>query len=318
MNEKAQMGKFVEIGGALLAVAVVTVTANAMVGRLQPAVVATVGMTHAQQEKLEHSATASLLGQFRSSMSDFLWLKADKVLHKGVELRGMTEAEKEGGHTEATSAPGEKEKGYQEHQGETTVVLAKRDDWRGHLGDIEREIQPYQDMEHHEHKDPKETLPLFRLMTAANPQFIPGYTVGAMLIGQDRSKTEEAVNFLREGVANNPNSIELQNAVGYMMTARQKKYNEAFPYLMRAIELGAAKDPKIMTEDEQEARQEAYRWALLNRREAGDGDATRRIAEACIALYPQDVVCKRYLLELKYSKAAPAPQNSPATPHAAH
>jgi tetratricopeptide (TPR) repeat protein len=298
MSGKGTAGTLAEIGGAILAIAGVSLIANAMVGRLQPQIEAAVGMNRAQQEKLEQSAAASLLGQFRSSISDFLWLKADKYLHNGIELRGLTPQEKESGHADsAISAPGEKEKGYEEHEEETTVIPSRRNDWRGHLGDIERKIQPYQDMENHEHKDPKEALPLFRLMTAANPRFIPGYTSGAMLIAQDRAKVEEAVNFLREGAANNPESIEIHNAIGYMMTSRQHKYKEAFPYLLRALELAAAKDPTLLTEDELENHQEAFRWAVLNRREAGEPAAARRLAEACLAAYPDDVVCRRYMRE---------------------
>src|SRR5688500_7510109 len=45
----------------------------------------------------ETNASASLLGQFRSSASAWLWLRTDLYLHNGVEMRPMTEWEKKSG-----------------------------------------------------------------------------------------------------------------------------------------------------------------------------------------------------------------------------
>ena len=45
----------------------------------------------------EQAAGASLLGQFRSSASSSLYQRTDLYLHGGVELRPMTEGEKQAG-----------------------------------------------------------------------------------------------------------------------------------------------------------------------------------------------------------------------------
>ena len=264
--------------------------------RVEPTIVnAPSGMTSAQQERLDKAASASLFGQFRSSMADFLWLKADKYLHSGVDLRGLTPLEREARNADrVTSARGEG--GNRVHRGdETTVVPSSERDWRGFYGNIEREVQPYKNMEGHSHRDPKEALPLFRLMTWSNPHFIPGYVTGAAMIARDHSKFREAAAFLLEGERNNPDSIEIGNALGMIYTSRLHEYASARPFLRKAIEVGAARDRQTFSEDEDEAYENAYRWTVLNLRESGDLVAARQAAVAGLKLFPQDVVCRDFL-----------------------
>ncbi len=257
------------------------------------------GLTRAQHTRLEEVASASLFGQFRSNMADFLYLKVDKYLHNGVELRALTPYEEEVEHADKVGvAESDIREGFKQHgHDETTVVPSKQSDWRGILGDLEREVQPYQDMSAHTHRDPKEALPLFRLMTWSNPNFIPGYTLGAMMIARDRSKVDDAIAFLKEGEANNPQALEIKTELGHFLTGRKRDFEAAVPYLREAIAIGKQRDPKTMTEDEAEAFQNAYRWLVLNRREAGQPAEARAAAEECVARYPNDVVCRHYLAE---------------------
>ncbi len=255
----------------------------------------TSGMSQAQQEKIEKIASASLFGQFRSSMSDFLWLKVDKYVHNGVDLRATTPEEKAAATADAVGAA--HDDGNREHKAgeETTVVPSRASDWRGKFGDVERAIQPYQDMAHHEHHDPKEALPLFRLMTLSNPHFIPGYTVGAAMIARDKTKLNEAQAFLNEGLKNNPQSIEIEDALGSLLTQKRRDYAAAMPHLQHAITLGMARDFKTLTDDESEAFQNSFRWTVLNRREAGDQRTALKVAKAGLSYFPNDPVCRHYL-----------------------
>src|SRR5579862_5427951 len=45
----------------------------------------------------ENSSTASLVGQFRTTASSWLWLRADLYLHNGVEMRPESESERRRG-----------------------------------------------------------------------------------------------------------------------------------------------------------------------------------------------------------------------------
>lgn len=287
------------LGVVLLAVALAGSGFLAL--RIEPQVSVSDTLSAGAQEKIEKSASASLFGQFRSSMADFLWLKVDKYTHSGVDLRGLTEKEKQkSGPDKVASGDGGKESGNREHRGdETTVVPSEGKDWRGFYGNLEREVQPYQNMENHTHRDPKEALPLFRLMTWSNPHFIPGYTVGAAMIARDHSKQEDAIAFLKEGMTNNPESIEIASDLGGFLTSKKRDFTQALPYLHRAVLSGQKRDKNTLSEDELDAYEAAFRWIVLNRREAGDPAAAHMAAEAGLKLFPTDVVCKQYLISEK-------------------
>jgi hypothetical protein len=254
------------------------------------------GMNAAQQERLDKAASASLFGQFRSSMADFLWLKVDKYLHNGVDLRGLTPLEREAKTADKVTSSDKGQEGNREHHGdETTVVPSAARDWRGPYGDIERAVQPYKNMEGHTHRDPKEALPLFRLMTWSNPHFVTGYVTGASMIARDSTRYQDAIDFLLEGERNNPESLEIETALGMMYTAKLHQYATGVPFLTRAIALGAARDRQTFTEDEAESYEGAYRWLVLNRREANDPAAAHAAAVEGKRLFPDDVVCRDYL-----------------------
>jgi len=278
-----------------LALAAVAVGNGAIDRAARPAVGdAPAGLTAAQQTKLEKVAAASLFGQFRSSMADFLYLKVDKYLHKGVDLRGLTPQEQKAADADAVrTKDSDVAQGFQQHEEETTVVPSAARDWRGVVGDLERATQPSGDMGNHEHADPKEALPLFRLMTWSNPHFIPGYTVGAGLMS--RSEPEEALAFLREGEKNNPESVEIQFALGEMFMARRKQPASAEPHLRRALELSRARDLATMTEDEQEAYEGTYRFLVILLRDAGRHPEAAAIARECLAVFPENTTARNYL-----------------------
>lgn len=278
--------------GAVGAVLVMAVNAQ-LAHRVGPVLESTAGLTRGEQERIDHAASASLLGQFRSSMADFLWLKTDKYLHGGVDLRGKTEQEQK--KAQADEVLSAEKDGHRQHDGsETTVIPSARNDWRGRIGAIERQVTPYQDMGAHKHREAKEALPLFRLMVVSNPKFVSAYVTGASLLAGEK-RLDEALAFLREGEKNNPESIEIASALGYHLTAHKRDFNGAVTYLNRALVLSQARDSSTLTEDEREAWREAVRWTVLNRREAGDKENAVKIAKAGLVWFPNDVVCRNYL-----------------------
>ncbi|MBC8138219.1 MAG: hypothetical protein H8F28_20255, partial [Fibrella sp.] len=101
--------------------------------------------------------------------------------------------------------------------------------------------------------------------------------------------------YLEEGAKNNPQSIEIQSTLGGMLTAKLHRYDEALPRLIKAIDLAEARDPDTLSEDEGEAWQFAYRWAVLGRRDANDPKAARDFARAGLKRFPDDPICKNYL-----------------------
>jgi tetratricopeptide (TPR) repeat protein len=297
-------------GGLLLrggACALLLFPANWLAAKLEPETRAPVGMDAGQRAALEHSASASLLGQFRTSTSDFLWMKVEEYTHGGVTLRAMTNDEKKKLAPQVTSTEGV-QTGNKSHDGtEITVVPAAENDWRGVFGNIERATQPYEDMQNHHHKEPKEALPLFRLMTISNPKFIQGYVTGAFALAT-QNRLADAKAFLAEGAKNNPESGELPSAIGAMIASREArdagekisadakntKFIEAIPYLQHAIDLFAVQDPEKMTEDEKEAQIVAHRLLVIVYRDLGNHPKARRWALEALKLNPGDATASGY------------------------
>ena len=281
--------------------------ARVLGGAVAPQLKAPAGLTQHQQEELEESAVASLFGEFRTTMADFLWLEADRYLHGGVTTRGMLASEQKDSSVGKVTGTQE----IDHHTNETTVVPSKASDWRSMLGDIERETQPYQDMEHHREKDPKETLPLFRAMTLANPHFVQGYVQGAARMVALPGKQQEAIDFLQEGARNNPESIDVQTTLCEQYFYYLKKPLEAEPYGQRALALARARDKASLSEDEREAFVHAYRWLILIYRNTGDDlarqgqrqkahqvfAAGRALSQECLTHFADDPTAHRYLRE---------------------
>ena len=292
-----------------LAIGTLCITGLVLAGKLgqsvQPQLKAPVGLTLHQQEALEESAVASLFGEFRASVADFLWLESDRYLHFGVGTRGRLDSEKENKKVGAVKGKA----AHDNHHDETTIVPNAEADWRGGLGNLERQTQPYMDLSHHEERDAKETLPLFRLMTWTNPHFVQGYVHGAMQMARVNAKLPEALAFLLEGERNNPDSLSIQATLCELYFVRLVKLEEALAHGNKALLLYSQKDRKTLSRDEDEDANNAFRWLVLIYRDLGDarrkaGDTSgaqqlyaqgRRLANACLQYYPEDPTAITFL-----------------------
>ena len=238
------------------------------------------------QERLEHVASASLLGELRGSVADYLWMKADRLVHNGVEMRALTSSElRSKARWRASQAQGQETPVARHEEGETTVVPNREADHRGLLGDLEREITPYMDMRHHRHRDPGETAALFRLMTWTNPHFIEAWVVGANVLAENLKRPREAIQFLREGAEKNPESLEIQVEVGRYLLYRYHDGPAAERYFRRAILLGAAR--RHLPEDEEEAWENAHRWLFIQYHSEGRHREAQEVARTAMRRFPQ-------------------------------
>src|SRR5262245_17926662 len=98
----------------------------------------------------EKNAASSVLGQFRTSATSWLWLRTDLYLHTGVEMRTLTDDEVAAGRHGVGSSDAELAAALNEGR-IVTVVPPKERDFRGIFGDIERATQSYKPMEGHTH-----------------------------------------------------------------------------------------------------------------------------------------------------------------------
>lgn len=286
----------------------VAITAMAVSGAAVSGVESYVGFKAQQTASAEESASASLLGQFRTNTSAWLWLRTDLYLHNGVEMRQMTAAERLSNLPASTAAPGEE---LHDESAATTVVPPKERDFRGILGDIERSVSAYSPMSGHVHNTPRDAVPLFRLMTWIDPGFIQGWTVGSMAIAQDRNPaaTELAFQFLREGLAANPTNVQILADLGRMSIMRKQDVPGAVPFLERAVaESGRS---KAMAQPEQEALLMAYRLLSLCHRDLKGPEASAKTARMGLTYFRDDNVLLRLAQGVDPRKAStpvPAPQ----------
>jgi hypothetical protein len=235
----------------------------------------------------ETNASASLLGQFRTSMSAWLWLRVDLYLHNGTEMRPLLESERRKGVTVEDAADDGNEKLHEEN--EVTAVPPKERDFRGVFGDIEREVASYRDMHHHKHNEPQQALPLFRLMTWLDPQFIQGWTTGAMVMARTRNHygTDQAIAFLKEGWAANPDDLALPGAIGYTIASRHGNLKDAIGYLDAARQLGIKRVDQL-SELELNDLLSTYRWLGWCYRDSGDVRHAKEVALEGLQLFPDD------------------------------
>lgn len=242
-------------------------------------------------EAHESHASASMLGQFRTSAAASIYLRADLYLHNGVEMRPLSSEEiKRGRHGVGGS---KEEQALHNDGGIVTVVPAKKDDFRGILGDLERAGSTYMQMENHTHNDPKLSLPLFRLMTWVDSKFIPGWTMGAAIMIRDRTEesTSKAITFLENGLKDNPENIEILVQLGYTLAVCRKDVFGGLTKFVQARDAALGKTRLSLAESE--ALQECYHWLIIGNKEVNNPFAARRYAEEGRHMFPDDELLKR-------------------------
>lgn len=170
----------------------------------------------AGREARNRSALAEMLGGFRTSASDLMYIRTERYMHGGVAFRhGAEGAEPDG---EEHDVEHEHDHGHEPGvacamEGAETAIPRKEKDFRGWVGDLYREVKPWRDpAEPHVHTDGKELLPWFRIMTLSDPHHVQGYLAGAFWL--QKEDPEAALQFVEEGVRNNPDAFALRVSRG--------------------------------------------------------------------------------------------------------
>jgi hypothetical protein len=243
----------------------------------------------------EKAAGASLLGQFKTSSAANLYARADLYLHGGVELRPMSRGETNQGVRNAQVAGNQAQQLGSEADMVTSIPSPERD-WRGFIGDMDRATGAYKDMHGHTHNDPGVTFPLFRLMTWIDPHFITGWTTGSMMLTETRTRedAQKSIDFLKQGLAANPESIDILTRIGVLHAQQMGEVREGLRYFNRALKV--IHEGKIGPED-QDAEIETYRWLCICYDNLGDRETLKRIADEGIEKFPDDQVILRIQIQ---------------------
>lgn len=163
-------------------------------------------------EKVNYLTAQDILRQaftdFRIAVSNFLWIRVDQYLHLYAvreELEGKPVGEKREPKHEEGEEP------------------------EAHLDRLTpREQQIRRQME-------SEIMPLVRIVTWLDPNFVLAYQVGAWTLGDRLKKPEEAEKFLLEGIRHNPQRSELYSELGFNYFFYMKDYPKAAVAFTRAL-----------------------------------------------------------------------------------
>ena len=257
-------------------------------------------------EAQDTHAAASLLGQFRTSISAFLYLRADLYVHGGVEMRPLTKEEEKRGRTGASQAGDEAEK-LDGDAAIVTVIPAEKDDFRGIFGDVERAVASYKDMAEHHHQSPAQALPLFRLMTWIDPQFIEAWTSAGHIILWENKKDSAtlAIKFLQRGLDENPQSIDLLSEMAYCHMrdlsnpdAPTERYSQALPFLLQAKKVGL-ENIKTLSDPEVSSLKDNFRKLCICYRELHQYEFMRDTAQEGLTRFGQDASLRIALTEAR-------------------
>ncbi|MBX3179394.1 MAG: hypothetical protein KF886_18715 [Candidatus Hydrogenedentes bacterium] len=206
------------------------------------------------------SIALSLMGQLQMSIADLMWLKSMEYLHRGSLQRMPTRGEEELGFMKRDSSNTAVGLGHTEG---VNLVLDRERDWRGLIGEIERNIACYS--EEHIHDDPVELIPWYQMAVKLNPKLERLYTMGAFFLSDFAREPAEAREMLVAGLQANPNSFEVKAALGRLL----------FEYADRLEELEDEHHaPGEYEPYMPESREEAFAMAVELLREAVD-DALR-------------------------------------------
>jgi tetratricopeptide (TPR) repeat protein len=215
----------------------------------------------------------AVLGEFRAILADIYWIKLDEYFHGGIPhrlehligvshdegdsaLEAMLEAMEEG--TLGDKGVHSEHKHEHEHGQEFNSVtnikeligtkLAKMKDESGKLYLVSRRDKLYLLPGN---KDSilnsaaggmadAELIPLIKIITVFDPRFINAWETGAWYLIRRMDMPEEGLKLLEEGIAQNPENIQLLQSMGYFKAIIFKEYAEALPYLNKALKLSAA------------------------------------------------------------------------------
>jgi tetratricopeptide (TPR) repeat protein len=217
----------------------------------------------------------TLLGQFRVSINKYFWLRTEDYLHFGIMRNSYTRKKFQ---QEMTDGP-LSIRGRFSNRGKDSASRPKEQDWRGIFSRFEY-IQPVKGY----HGDPSELLPWYRTQTAVDPNDTSAYVNGAFFLADFHNKFDEALAFLHEGLVNNPESSEIHFSIGRLYSEKWAKYDEAIPYLEKAVAFGREIKDRNPTEDRTVGN--SYVFLVNAYRETGDLDSALRVAEDGVAICP--------------------------------
>ena len=260
-------GPMLALAGALFIASPLLTTGVVM----QTAVTGTRADDPEAREQRNSSAIAVILGDLRANLGDLIFIKTERYLDNGIAYMPHldTEAMTASGtiQTSGTSAEDAQKKmlrGVESedmadtarlrpdqkveekpHEIVPTIIKTMDQDYRGFIGNLEREVKPWRDPRlPHQHTAGSELLPWYRLATMSDPHNVRCYMIGAWWLKSMHNPKQiaEALGFIDEGIRNNPGSFQLYNMKGLILREMGQP-GEADRAFRSAVDLGIRQRP---------------------------------------------------------------------------
>jgi tetratricopeptide (TPR) repeat protein len=199
------------------------------------------------------SILGALLGDGRKMVADYFYVEADVYFHSGYypsifdQARGQEESDSDVSHPE------------QGNEKEAKGFMGEPLDW---IDRLSRHFRPSRHT-HLEGESVGEMLPWMKLSAELDPHRVQTYIVTAYWLREGLHKSQEAEDFIRDGLKNNPDSPDLLFALGQINLEDRKDYFRAKNILLAARSAWHKRDdhkPDKPTDD-----QEGKDYLLLER-----------------------------------------------------
>jgi len=233
---------------------------------------------------LEVASVNELMGrtfwEFRRAGAMLTWVKAQNYFHSGFDLMYLgTKTWKEGEKEELADLMRRKEEGGAT-PGDAQEEPGHRDEENPFLGHPEMTrtmLRPY--VLDHEHRADAviRMLPWYWLTTMLDPHYVRAYVNGAWWLAFDLKMDDQAMSYLREGLANNPNNSELLFYVGRIYMGRFDNFARASSYFESALH-GVGLDP--------EQEEDVWRFLAFSLEKNGEYARALKAAEDGLQKYP--------------------------------
>ncbi len=164
-----------------------------------------------------------VLGDAKRMFANHFFTKADVYFHSGYYPSIFEQAQQQDNHMTDLRGSGGKDHDEEEHE-KAMDFLGKPRDW---IDRFSRHFYPSS----HSHLDQpgaaKEILPWLRLSADLDPHRVDTYTVGAYWLRSNMRKPDEAEEFLRQGLKENPTSFEILFELGRLCLENRHDTNRA-------------------------------------------------------------------------------------------
>ncbi len=301
-------------------------------------------VTSGDLEARNENAFALILGEIRATAADLIFIKTERYIHRGIGYRPHMNMNKMATTGEVVAQGEEHDNGSSlenvganfeekivgeetlhasghghahEHQhhhpgcasgGVPTLIRTASEDFRGFLGNLERETKPFQDPKlPHQHGRTDELLPWYRVMTLTDPHNLRGYMIGTMLL-MFAKKPHDALSFIEEGIEKNRDDPEAFRLYASLTQVHWKcrRLEEALAAARTGYEMGKAVRPE---EGKAGAIKKGVKWTddiendflfvarcyALFLEKKGEVDPALRVAEEIVSLAPDDIPTKRMI-----------------------